>query len=239
MSAFGAGVVASIFAWFVITLGLRPKLRWRKALVARVFARGADPAWRYEARVENARWTRAAVDVHVFARLRIKGPNPVYRRNSWWLAHNVPTTADRAPVLRRRPPRLLRRARKQARKKFRWAKKWIAPGKAFVVVAMIELDHIPESMLRVLPRELASRCRRRQVFLEDLMDQGSEATVRFVATAIDSWGGSWGLFQSRLHRNVTEYLDSRDPDSKSKAIDAKRFFEIVEDEHGVRRYQSP
>ncbi len=172
---FAGGVAASTVAWMLVTVALRPKLRWSEILTRRDFGDGRRPSTGYRCTWWNARWFRAALDVRAHARMRVKG-----LAGRGWAIFEIPVNMVAVP---KAPPARRHRGH-------------------FVV--QLELDRIPSYALGWFPAELANKCQEGEAELEQLFALGEERDLTFVATCRDAWSGTFGVFASIPYSSISE-----------------------------------
>lgn len=165
---FPFGACASIFAWWVLFHGFRPKLLWVDA-VDLMHRPDMKPPVEYAVAFKNV-GRRAGVEVNTHARLRIKGL--VEARPQRWIVLEIPTNNQLIP-------------RSLPYKK---------SGTRHLLV--LQPNAIRSADLQRLPNGLGAKVASGEMGLQDLMRLGSAAELRLAAMCSDAFSGSRHAFVS-------------------------------------------
>ncbi len=167
-----AGLPVGLLTSLLLLHGVRPKLRWREEIECRPTTDG-QPEDEYAVSFRNAGW-RAATDVQVYARMRVRGLRGAKR----WLVFEVPTNNRVIPYVEpsKRP---FRRERGRRR------------------VLVLQLRDVRQGDLLRLPVEVADGIRSGALAIPHVLALGLESELLLDVICSDALSGARHVSSAR------------------------------------------
>lgn len=173
------GIATNLLTWWILSHLVVPHIRFSPQISKTRANKTQDDrsGYKYRIKIENS-GRRAAIDVEIIARLRIKGIGSFPRTN--WHIVNIPlnTHGDKSY----RIPRILPLKRDFARRH----------TLQFLVNEAEEFRTNP-----IYPEPIRKKAERRTLLLEDLLTLGNAANLQVLAFAYDEFSGARKLFVSK------------------------------------------
>jgi len=174
---FVLGIATNLLSWWILSHVVVPQISFSPQ-ISKTCAHKTpcdQSGYKYRVKLENS-GRRAAIDVEIAARLRVKGMGAFAKTN--WLIVNIPLSTHGNSY---RIPRILPVKESLARRH----------------TLRLLINEAEEFRSPTYPEAIRKKAEERTLLLEDLLTLGSAATLQIVVFAYDEFSGARKLFVSK------------------------------------------